>query len=528
MGILRITRVEINNFRCFKNISFSLGKMVTVIAGHNATGKSTILGLLGHCAELKKKDGKPLLQNRFRTEFSEIIKPSTEFDTRSQNIYTVHLIEGENPMEPLSFRTTWQQNETRFRIIPKKTQNRNTEMKLDWPTLYLGLSRLYPIGESEQANTSNSSLTPDEKEKFFRVYKYILNMNEDPIDCENITIQETTKKKTVGIRTEKYDTICNSAGQDNLSQILLAVMSFESLKKQRGNEWNGGLLLIDELDATLHPAAQNKLVNFLYDSAKELGIQIVFTTHSLSMLDFICAKCTFNTTDQMNNYENVYLTNRNGLLELLPNPDYETIYYDMLNTVSVMLPAETRKIAVYMEDDEARWLFTKLMRKYLDHLVIPEINMGYEQLLKFLREDYRYFKNILFVLDGDVQQNKIDNIINGSSKNVLKLPGGKPPEELFFDYLTNLPGDSQVYSQLASTGLSKRSLSEHGPNSFTQYSVKREKNKAWFIQFIEIIERVYPYWAHDNKAIIDQFETDFVKAFNGIAPRINLPRIKQN
>jgi AAA15 family ATPase/GTPase len=527
MGILRIERVEINDFRCFKNISFSLGKMITVVAGHNATGKSTILGLLGHCAEIKKKDGKPLLQNQFRTEFSEIIKTSTEFDTRSQNIYTVHLVEGDNPIEPLSFRTTWQ-NETRFRIIPKKTQNRNTEMKLDWPTLYLGLSRLYPIGESEQANTSNSRLTPEQKEKFFREYKNILNMNEDPIDCENITIQETTKKKTVGIRTEKYDPICNSAGQDNLSQILLAVMSFESLKRQRGNEWNGGLLLIDELDATLHPAAQNKLVKFLYDSAKELEIQIVFTTHSLSMLDFICGKCSFNTSDQMNNYEIVYLTNRNGLLELLPNPDYETIYYDMLNTISVMLPAETRKIPVYMEDDEARWLFTKLMGKYLGRLDIPKIKIGHDQLLKLLEGDYRYFKNTLFILDGDVQQHKIDNIARlfGSSLNILKLPGGKPPEEVFFDYLNNLPGDSRLYSQLASTGLSKRSLLEHGPESFKQFSEKREKNKFWFNQLIEIIERVYPYWAHDNKAMNDKFETDFVKAFNEIAPRINIPRLK--
>ena len=41
--------------------------------------------------------------------------------------------------------------------------------------------------------------------------------------------------------------------------------------------------LIDELDATMHPAAQIRLLNVLYEEAKLLNLQIVFTTHSLSL-----------------------------------------------------------------------------------------------------------------------------------------------------------------------------------------------------------------------------------------------------
>lgn len=526
MGILRITKMQIHDFRCFNNTMFSLGKTITAIAGHNATGKSTILGLLGHCAELKKKEGKPILQNQFRTEFSEIITASREFDLRNQNVYTIHLNEGDNEIEPLSFRTTWQ-NETRFRIIPKKTPNRNTEMKLEWPTLYLGLSRLYPIGESEQAKTSVIRLTSEQKEKFFRLYKSILSMNETPIDCSAITIQETTKKKTVGIRTEKYDSICNSAGQDNLSQILLAVMSFESLKEQLGENWKGGLLLIDELDATLHPAAQNKLVKFLSDSAEEIGIQIVFTTHSLSMLDYLCQKCQYNREDRFNNYEIVYLTNRNGLLQLLPNPDYDTIYNDMLNSLSI-LPIESRKITVYTEDDEARWFLTKLLGRYTNRIKLPKISLGNDQLLRLLQQDYRHFSNTLFILDGDVEQDKIDDIKRrfGSIANVIKLPGGKSPEEVFFVYLQNLPGDSELYAQLAPTGLSKRSLAEHGPDSYTSFSDKRERNKHWFNLFLEILDEVYPYWEQDHKDIVDEFIQEFVNTFNNIASRVNVSKIR--
>jgi predicted ATP-dependent endonuclease of OLD family len=236
LSVLKIRKIEIHDFRCFKNISFNLGKVITVIAGHNATGKSTILGLLGHCAELKPKDGRPILQKLFRTEFSEIITASESFDPRNPKVYTIYFSQDNDiPVEPMTFRTTWQKykDKARFRIIPKPIPTRK-EQKLRWPVLYLGLSRLYPIGESEQVTTSKSGLNPEQKQKYFSTYKKILSLNEDPIDCSAITIQETTKKKTVGVTTDKYDSLCNSAGQDNLSQILLAVMSFEVLKEQCG------------------------------------------------------------------------------------------------------------------------------------------------------------------------------------------------------------------------------------------------------------------------------------------------------
>ena len=117
------------------------------------------------------------------------MKFSTEFDKKCQNVYTISMLQDDGiPVEPISFRTTWQ-NVNRFRIIPKKTPNRNTEMKIEWPTLYLGLSRLYPIGESEEASTYDSQLSEEQKREFFSVHKDILSLNETPIDCSAIAIQ---------------------------------------------------------------------------------------------------------------------------------------------------------------------------------------------------------------------------------------------------------------------------------------------------------------------------------------------------
>ncbi|KAA8788083.1 ATP-binding protein, partial [Lactobacillus crispatus] len=70
-------------------------------------------------------------------------------------------------------------------------------------------------------------------------------------------------------------------------QIIEAVLSFEMLKKQLGKSYIGGILAIDEIDATLHPAAQNRLIDWLLKKSKELKLQIVFTTHSLTLLEHL-------------------------------------------------------------------------------------------------------------------------------------------------------------------------------------------------------------------------------------------------
>lgn len=94
MIILKISKLNINNFRLFKNQIFFLGKYITVFSGTNAVGKSTLLGILGNSSELKTKDGRPILQKQFRTEFSEIFKMSQDFDKTKSNILTIYFVSG--------------------------------------------------------------------------------------------------------------------------------------------------------------------------------------------------------------------------------------------------------------------------------------------------------------------------------------------------------------------------------------------------------------------------------------------------
>ena len=59
-----------DDFRIFKNQTIHIGNTITAIAGQNATGKSTILGILGNACELKTKFGTTITDKQFKTELS--------------------------------------------------------------------------------------------------------------------------------------------------------------------------------------------------------------------------------------------------------------------------------------------------------------------------------------------------------------------------------------------------------------------------------------------------------------------------
>lgn len=162
------------------------------------------------------------------------------------------------------------------------------------PVIYLGLSRLFPIGEANEDSIKANKIKFDDEQKKWFIEKYteILSIYDNIADINNFSIGETDKKKGVGIETDKYDYLTNSSGQDNLGQILMSVLSFKRLKYTR-EEWTGGLVLIDEIDATLHPAAQKRLIDLLVKEAKTNDIQVVVTTHSSDLLKHICTKTAY-------------------------------------------------------------------------------------------------------------------------------------------------------------------------------------------------------------------------------------------
>lgn len=340
--------IRIKDFRLFKEQKIVLGKKITVLCGRNSTGKSTILGMLANSGELKKKDGTTYTNRAFKAEFSELFKGSRDYDQIGSDRFEIEICSTDGTLSDYrSFRTAWQNKDRRrdigtenkdqkvpdrFRVIPfKKLEGgKKTEAKFEYPIIYLGLSRLYPIGEAKDNGifTKNVQFDSKDDEKWFvNNYMKILSMHSEVTKVTNYAIGETDKKAGIGVNTNTYDYRTNSSGQDNLGQILLAVLSFRRLYRNLGTEWKGGLLLIDEVDATLHPAAQNRLFQLFIKESREIGLQVVLTTHSLSLLQKVTEKTEYNDFDDdfNNDIELYYFSNANRQLQIKRNSPYTEI-----------------------------------------------------------------------------------------------------------------------------------------------------------------------------------------------------------
>lgn len=521
--------LKLNDFRQFKNMEILLGKRLTGLAGRNSTGKSTILGILANSGELKKKDGTTYSDGKFRAEFSEIFHGSKKYDASGSDRIQIDIVdENDNRIDYRKFRTAWQNDngKNRFRVIPLKQfdDGKKTEAKMQIPVIYLGLSRLFPIGEANEDNITENKIKfmDDEQKKWFvEQYTKILSLYDTVADISNYSIGETDKKKGVGIETDKYDYLTNSSGQDNLGQILMSILSFKRLKKQR-EEWTGGLLLIDEIDATLHPAAQKRLVDLLIKEAKINDIQVVVTTHSSDLLKHICKKTMYNNDNKINDVELYYFTNGNRRLEMKRNPDYSTIENDLL--VESMLQ-NSNKVKVYSEDAENRWFIRKLVPEYIPYVDILDIKIGCDQLLSLYTGDISYFGNVLIVLDGDVRDKKLQIVPEQLRKrlnNIIKLPGDVRPEEVIYNYITALDPEHPYWENAAKVDMNWIYFKENGYDS-SRYNLEkdREKYKKWFEDHQAIFDstKLYDFWATDNKELVEEFKKNFIKSYNAVANR---------
>lgn len=526
--------IHITDFRQFKNCDITFGKYITCIAGFNGTGKTTVMGLAGNSMMLSPKVMKTIANKQFKIEFRDLFKGSKKFDISKSNICRVNFSDFANPNEIIDnriSRITWQENGERFRVIPewqfkdeKTGKMRKKSSKYPMPTYYLGLSRLYPVGETDddELNFKDFIMTEADKNWFVKAYKNILSMEESPSNFEAISIPKASKKFSIGICTEKYDYLTNSSGQDNLSQILLSVLSYKKCFEKLASEWKGGVLFIDELDTTLHPSAQIKLCDFLYSEANKYKFQIVFTTHSFSLLEYITTKTAYNSDEDLNNYQIVYLTNANGQLQIITNPSKLMIQNDLFIKTS-----EQRKIDIICEDKANRRFLKALIKNFLDYVQIDEkINVGCDQLKAFYDFNPKIFSSILLIVDGDTHDNNnLKDFLQ--NENVLVLPTNIPPDKLIYEYLCETTNENNFNDEL---GFTKRFIKENGPASYTNKAEERQKYSSWFHDNLERINdcKCFENWCEEHSDECTDFINEFINKYNRIAKKTTGRMINNN
>lgn len=433
----------VNNFRKFTNIELHIGKKITVISGINGIGKSSLLSLISSSTGTYDKR---ISGTNFQPEFSDYFqvdekenydkyKLFVEFDSQVYHNESSYFL-----TKRLGFR-----NDTRtgrgIRVLPRNSKplqeiihkeeaidkesnitikeankeaskqlNITDSRRIPLPTIYLSLSRLYPLGETRLEISELNNRANFIQRGYYKQYATMYNdVFPNSIDINNtqasILTKQVTGKKRININPNNSSPTTQSVGQDNLGSIIGAITDFYALKDQLGSDYKGGVLCIDELDASLHPSALLSLFNLLNEETAEdkLNLQVLITTHSLTILNRIISLEKKSPED----YSLIYFKDPD-LPRLSQIKSYTALKADMFDDYSFISP----KINVYFEDETTERVFKlvndvllnkKIIKPdFLNNLNYINIQLGKMQLEKLPELD-TYFKSTLIILDGDAK-----------------------------------------------------------------------------------------------------------------------------
>lgn len=486
---MKIEKLRINKFRHLKGLSLRFGERLTAIAGQNGTGKSSVLGLVGHVFTFSN-EYKTLNNKPFTTEYSEIFRFSNQFDRPKEHDYSVHY-DRANSISVLSYERKEKGNiSLRLRVGKSKSKS----SKIELPVIYLGLRRLFPLAQEINISQSAGALTPNQIQSYQNFHNEVLIMNET-VSPEYI---DSFSKSFYAAKTDKYNCYGNSAGQDNIGQIFTALLSFEKLKEEMGAAYPGGLLLIDELDATLYHGAQIKLLEKLMRIGSDLNLQIIFTTHSTAIVEKMISE------EFKHHSAVVYLTSHTGKVE---NAQETVTIEQIINDLKVQSPlkSKTEKVVVFCEDEEARlWVSNLLGPKVTPHIQFVHDSLGGDQLVQLANKKIPVFKNTIFVLDGD----KGHAYKRNKCPRVSLLPGNKSPERHFYDYLKGLPQDHAFWGGVG--GYTKQFCFKDRLNP----SDNAEDMKRWFNgqrpHWGKGCSKLFKQWKKDNSKVSAEFCDEFM------------------
>ncbi len=547
-----IKSVEIEKFRAFENASFTLGKRITAISGRNATQKTTVLGMIGQPFTISAKDHpmygcKTIDGYNFRSQFKDKFKISPDHDIIGEHKWKLNLHNGiyeQNyySVESIARRQSGHEPSLRFWNAESRAKGAGY---VQLPVYFLSLSRIFPIGETVKTQAMPITLTPEELDYCITNYRTILSI-QSISGSPSIGIEKATAARTfAGVSDDTHDIFTNSAGEGNITRIILAVLSFKRLKEQYGRNYKGGILLIDELDATLYGFSQEKLVDYLWQAAGDYKIQIVFTTHSPIILKCVNKYQRKERQDRGIDlppfaYDSsiVYLEPQydgEGKRTIVPqNVSTSAELNQVLNDISLSVPIGSSKINIYCEDGRAVSFLQHILLSNLHvnldlYMNFVDINLGWPNYVQLVEKGIPEFKNNMIVLDGDVQQ--MDGYAAKAARtvqnagNIIFLP--LVIEKGIFALLKNHEAFlrfQETFSRVP--GFTYDVCFNNWPLGVSSYSTN--EFKKWYSYAESTLGDttiLFDFWCSEHQDNVSTFVEQFVDVFNRLAERNSVDAI---
>ena len=428
-----LSEIRLDGIRGLNNLRVVFDYPVSVIAGGNATGKSTVL-FAAACAYKALDRTKSRVRSFSPSSLFPDLRPE---DGRRGDGWQEATIDFDYQTPEGSRSMQWRRSEKNW------SRNYFRRKSTSQPERQIHLRTLNSLNSPSRLNTS---ITWSSRSSRFELEETLLTASQIEFAHQMLPF--------------KYSEVVNfSRGSSNLlfaaqeggaaySEFHMAAGERVILRlSQEITQLNGALVLIDEVEAGLHPWVQQLLMVHLQELALRNDLQIIVTSHSPVILDAVPFNGKiFLDRDELSGevvvcepyrdlIQNALYGRSNDVLKLLCEDE---IAEGILEGVyDFLLPKEgISKESVRIGRDTGASQFP----------------MHAETLRKFGQ-----IHDTVFILDGDQRNGEIKDKIQNSAKSpveVLFLPGGGAPENWVWEKLRHIP-DPDV-SQL---GINRAGLS---------------------------------------------------------------------
>lgn len=382
-----LSKVKISGLRGWTGEVIEFRFPVVAIAGENGSGKSTVLKTAASAYINSAAQQKTLNPDDFF--------PATQWETVEgvRLEYTYH--RGDDTLTRAVRKPT-----KRWIGLPDRPERR---------LYFLDITRTQPIdsliGYGKVAKEvafgdSEIELDDDNRRRLSRVLRR-------DYDEGKLVVSEAGKRKQVGVVTRGTATYSNfhqGAGEDSTMDLIALLQGAPSYS----------LVVIDEIEASLHPRAQRRLIAEMFELARTKRLQFIVSTHSSFILE------------QLPEPARVYIqTSADGQRNLL---------YGISAGLALTMMDDERHpdLILYLEDERAAHFCFALavtedssLRDRLEFAAVGPANVV--KSLGILVENGKLGHPALCVLDGD----------EPSAPGCIILPGSSAPEFEVFGALTD-------------------------------------------------------------------------------------------
>jgi len=377
----RLEWIEVHGLRGWSGQRLNFAFPIVAIVGENGSGKSTLLQAAA-CVYLSEE--------RKETWFASEFFPDTAWDLVRRAEVRFGYMQGEDHKSG-SIRkptTRWLGNVDR----PLRQ------------VAYIDLSRIQPVsarvGYAKIAKTKHqeASARAFEADRVQRLSE-VMGRHYDSAKMAITTIDERREIPVISKNGRAYSGFHQGSGETTIAELLQVDLP------------RNGLILIDEIESSLHPRAQRRLIRDLAEKCREREVQIVLTTHSPYILE------------ELPLVARTYILETQNAKRIITgvSPQFAMAQMD----------DETHpECELYVEDNVAKVMLGEILAVHAKEFfprsaIVPYGAASVGHALGQMAVQKRFVRPTVVFLDGD----------NATAEGCILLPGGDAPERVVFEAL---------------------------------------------------------------------------------------------